>query len=52
MSEASPATFFKEDITFFLPGIILYFGLKPFSISIPISFAGRSLIWPTVATTL
>ena len=43
---ACDACFFNSLTTSFLSFDIIYFGLKLFSKSIPISFLGRSEIWP------
>src|SRR3990167_5614960 len=46
MLSLSPAAFFNASIIFFFPGITIYSGSKPFSISMPIFDFGRSIMWP------
>src|SRR5437867_395801 len=49
---ASFAAAFSSRITFSLPGITSYVGSKLLSKSMPMPFLGRSLMWPTEASTL
>ena len=45
------AAILRSAIVFSLPGIGTSSGSKPFSMSMPSFFSGRSMMWPTVAFT-